>query len=386
MKIISKSGTKVKARLSGDISVWGRNNAISFSNQIDELAEEYEELEIQVHCYGGDVMEGIAMCNVLKHADIKVTAVVIGLAASMGTIFLLACDKVYMYKNTYQMIHEALTGAYGNSTTLKKVAETLDKISGILYQHYKDKMPENKHAEIEKFMDGEDHWLTAQECKELGIIDGVIDKDGIEVPTAMLQAKSQEKESFKQYFSASLERNGESSPKEPKIKSTMKEVLIAKILAKNFVGVSATSADELGEELLAFAESASKERDELKAKLDQLELDQVERQKTEVKNYLDNAEKTGAIQNSQRAFYENLCKDTEGFESVKNILGSATPQKPPTISSQFDDSSKKEENTEKWTFEDYQAKSPEKLEAMAKTDWEKFSTLYENQFGVKPEK
>ncbi|WP_044213635.1 head maturation protease, ClpP-related [Flammeovirga sp. OC4] len=382
MKIISKKGKTVKARLYGDIGVWGRNNALSFSNQIAELDDDYEELDLYMHCYGGEVFEGLAMFNVLRNSNLKVKGYVEGVAASMGTVLLLACDEVYMYKNTYQMIHEALAGAYGNSHVMREMAKNLETVSTQLYEHYKDKMPENKHAEIEKFMDGKDHWLTPKECEELGLIDGVIDKKGLEIPKSLLQAKGN-KDSFQNYFS------NYSKEIIPKVKSTMKETIIAKIMAKNFKGVVASTADELGEQLLAYAEGLTSENAGLKAKLEDLEKAQKDRQKEVVKNFLDQAQASGKIQESQRAFYNDLCKTEEGFTSVKEILNSANPTPPnrPTIKDQMEESGKgKSEDKSTWTFQDYQDKAPNELEKMVDEDFEKFSALYENQFGVKPEK
>src|SRR5699024_10111986 len=95
-----------------------------------------------------------------------------GLAASIATCIAMGADKVVMPANAMMMIHNAWTLAMGNSNDLRKQADDLDKINQTVFQSYLDKNPEIDHALLQQYMD-EETWLTASECKELGLIDEI---------------------------------------------------------------------------------------------------------------------------------------------------------------------------------------------------------------------
>lgn len=103
------------------------------------------------------------------------TTTVNGLAASMGSVILMAGDKRQMNVGSRIMIHEASTIAMGDSRSLRKTADLLEGISAEIAGIYADRTGGDE-KKIRNLMFAET-WMTADEAKANGFIDTVI-KDG----------------------------------------------------------------------------------------------------------------------------------------------------------------------------------------------------------------
>lgn len=148
-----------------------QTSAVSFKQALNSLGD-VEEIDININSPGGSVFSGIAIYNMIKNHPAKITAHVQGLAASIATCIAMAADKVVMPSNSMLMIHNAWSMGIGNAKDLRKLADDLDKINQTIFQSYIDKNPKIDHAILQNMMD-EETWLTASECKELGLIDEV---------------------------------------------------------------------------------------------------------------------------------------------------------------------------------------------------------------------
>ena len=138
-------------------------------------------IEIEINTPGGSVFEGQRIYNALREMSargVEITATVNGLAASMGSVILMAGDKRRMTAGSRVMIHEASTIAAGDARALKKQAELLESISAEIAGIYSERTGMDEE-EIREMMMAET-WMTADEAKEKGFVD-VILKDGKEV-------------------------------------------------------------------------------------------------------------------------------------------------------------------------------------------------------------
>lgn len=141
------------------------------------LTDDIEQIDVHINSIGGNVMEGVAIYNLLRRHKANVTVYVDGFACSIASVIAMSGDRVIMPKNAMMMIHNCWTVAIGNATELRKTAEALDKImEGGRYAYLSkagDKLTEEKLMEL---LEAETY-LTSTECYELGLCDEVEERE-----------------------------------------------------------------------------------------------------------------------------------------------------------------------------------------------------------------
>ena len=81
-----------------------------------------KDLTIYINSDGGSVPAGITIANMIKRHDGHTVGVVDGWAASIASVIFMACDELYMPKNTFLMIHKPSAMALGNADDMLRVA------------------------------------------------------------------------------------------------------------------------------------------------------------------------------------------------------------------------------------------------------------------------
>jgi len=168
--------------IAGDSYDWWSGEIIQSSTSADFLQKELEAhpgvrvINLYVNSNGGEVMEAMAIRNQLKRHPAFVTAYVDGFACSAASFILTGCDKVVMYSNTMQMLHDMWTSACGNYRELRKTADDLEKISignrAAYVEKSGGKLTEAQVAEIL----ANESWLTAKECLDYGLCDEIVEE------------------------------------------------------------------------------------------------------------------------------------------------------------------------------------------------------------------
>ena len=151
---------------------------MSINNVVCAADDALESVEVEINSPGGSVFEGQRIYNALRGISargVEVTTTVNGLAASMGSVILMAGDKRRMNAGSRIMIHEASTIAMGDARALRKTADLLEGISSEIAGIYADRTGGDLKA-IRNLMFAET-WMTADEAKTNGFVDVVI-KDG----------------------------------------------------------------------------------------------------------------------------------------------------------------------------------------------------------------
>lgn len=128
-------------------------------------------IRLHINTPGGSVFDGFAIYNALKQHPATVETYIEGLAASIGSIIALAGDKVFMAENAFFMIHEPWMLVAGNAGELRKIADSLDKITGNLTSTYV-KASEQSEEQVKKWL-AEETWFTAEEAKAAGFVDEI---------------------------------------------------------------------------------------------------------------------------------------------------------------------------------------------------------------------
>lgn len=139
-----------------------------------------EDADKDIHLYinspGGSISAGMAIYDTMQFIKPDVSTICIGMAASMGTILLLAGEKGkrYALPNSEVMLHQPLGGSRGQASDIKIHAEHILKTRNTLYRII-SKRSGQPFEKVEKDSD-RDFYMSAQEAKEYGLIDKVIEK------------------------------------------------------------------------------------------------------------------------------------------------------------------------------------------------------------------
>lgn len=133
-----------------------------------------KDITMYINSPGGDVYSGMALFDTMQHIKCDVKTICVGLAASMGSMFLVGGTKGkrYALPNSRIMIHQPAHGAQGKiSDTMIAVEEGM-RLKKLLTQIMADRTGQ-PYERVENDMD-RDKWLSPEEALEYGIIDHII--------------------------------------------------------------------------------------------------------------------------------------------------------------------------------------------------------------------
>ncbi len=139
-------------------------SAKNIKSQLDGMTG---DLTVRINSYGGDVFEGHAIYNLIRHYEGGTKTVVIdGLAASAASVIAMAGDEIVMPINAMMMIHDPWTISIGSADDFRKEADVLDQIKGTIVDVYASKTDMAKD-EIAELMAVET-WLNVDEAEGMG--------------------------------------------------------------------------------------------------------------------------------------------------------------------------------------------------------------------------
>jgi ATP-dependent Clp protease protease subunit len=131
---------------------------------------------LYINSPGGSVTAGMAIYDTMNFIKPKIHTIVMGQAASMGSLLATAGDKGHRYilPNARHMIHQPLGGASGQATDVEIQARELLRWKQVLtniYVTHTGKDFDTLRNDMER-----DNFMTAQEAVDYGLADKVIDK------------------------------------------------------------------------------------------------------------------------------------------------------------------------------------------------------------------
>lgn len=134
-----------------------------------------KEISVYINSPGGSVTAGLAIYDTMQFVKCPVATYCIGQAASMGAVLLTAGAKGrrHALPNARIMIHQPWGGAEGKASdieiTAREILRLKEILNGILARHSGKKV-----EDVVKDTD-RDHFMSAEEAKEWGLIDKVIE-------------------------------------------------------------------------------------------------------------------------------------------------------------------------------------------------------------------
>lgn len=126
---------------------------------------------VKVNSPGGEVFAASTIRSILQDYPGRVTADIVGLAASAATIVVTGADVVKIRETAMYMIHDPWTIAMGNADEMRKAAEVLDKVKESLVNAYEIKTGKSRD-ELAALM-SEETWMTAEQALEMGFVDEI---------------------------------------------------------------------------------------------------------------------------------------------------------------------------------------------------------------------
>jgi ATP-dependent Clp protease, protease subunit len=135
------------------------------------------DIEFYINSPGGSVSAGLAIYDTMELIKSDVATFCVGMAASMGAVLLAggAAGKRYALPNSRVMMHQVAGGYEGTVSDarirLEEMNRAQDNLMRILAHH--------TGQDIEKVRRDcdRDYWLSADEAKEYGLVDKVLEKD-----------------------------------------------------------------------------------------------------------------------------------------------------------------------------------------------------------------
>lgn len=140
-----------------------------------------KDIYLYINSPGGSITSGMAIFDTMKYIKPDVCTICIGMAASMGAFLLSAGapGKRYALPNSEIMIHQPLGGFQGQATDIDIHAKRILRIKEILTRAMAESTNGKVDYETMVKMCERDNFLSAQEAKEIGLIDEVIVRNDI---------------------------------------------------------------------------------------------------------------------------------------------------------------------------------------------------------------
>ncbi|MBT4512139.1 MAG: ATP-dependent Clp protease proteolytic subunit [Chloroflexi bacterium] len=136
-----------------------------------------KDVSLYIHSPGGYVSSGLAIYDTMQLVRCDISTICVGMTASLAAILLGAGAKGKRYSLPHAkiMLHQPTGGVGGQASDIKIQAEEIIKtkvmLAEILAQH-SGRSVENVQKETER-----DRYLSAEEAKEWGLIDEVLNRE-----------------------------------------------------------------------------------------------------------------------------------------------------------------------------------------------------------------
>jgi len=141
-----------------------------------ESVDAKKDIQIYLNTPGGSVYAGLGIYDTMQYIAPDVATICTGIAASMGAVLLCAGaeGKRTALKHSRILIHQPMGGAEGQASDIEITAREIQKLKKELYEiiAFHSKQPYDRI-----WADGDrDYWMVANEAKEYGMIDEVLER------------------------------------------------------------------------------------------------------------------------------------------------------------------------------------------------------------------
>lgn len=359
MRYRRKNNDTAEMKFYGTISTWW-NGADDFTSTLNEIQSAYKNLEIKLHCYGGEVFEGSAIYNAISQSSLNITWEIVGIAASMASIVMLAKGDIKMCENAFVMIHVPSAITIGNANDHFSTGKLLKNMQQNFSKAYARKTGKSE-TDVDAWLDGTDHWFNADECLALKLVDEIIPPID-EAPPAKPDSKTTVENVYARYTAILSQNNFIENKKQKMDKQS--------IVQKFNLSVSADASDTAV--LDALCASFTKKDERILA----LEKEQKENLSTQANALIEMRAKALNVvfTDDQKESFKKVA-ESAGLATLGTVLNSMKAT--PVIKDMVNNGGKPAgdaEDRSAWTLATWNEKDPEGLEKLNEAEKEKLYT------------
>lgn len=158
----------------------------------DELNSGSGDITVWINSPGGDCVAASQIYTMLMDYKGNVTVKIDGIAASAASVIAMAGTKVLMAPTALMMIHNPMTGAFGDHEDMQKAIEMLNEVKESIINAYEIRTNLSR-AKLSHLMSSET-WMNAKKAIELGFADEILtdEKTVADVPAFAFSSKAVE--------------------------------------------------------------------------------------------------------------------------------------------------------------------------------------------------
>jgi ATP-dependent Clp protease protease subunit len=133
-----------------------------------------KDIAMYINSPGGVVSSGLSIYDTMQYIRPKVSTLVVGQAASMGSLLLCAGEKGMRFSlpNSRVMVHQPSGGFQGQASDIalhaKEILELKERLNRIYEKH-----TGQDYDTVEKALD-RDNFMTAEQARDWGLIDTIV--------------------------------------------------------------------------------------------------------------------------------------------------------------------------------------------------------------------
>lgn len=146
------------------------NRDIDFVVQLENLCKIYGQVDVRINSNGGSVRHGSAMIAAIQRHQDRVHTYNDGMCASIAADIWMSAQNRHMAENAMLMIHAPSGACYGTAQDMRKYADTLEDLAQGTIELMATATGQELATIKAAYYDGEDHFLTAKQCIEIGLL------------------------------------------------------------------------------------------------------------------------------------------------------------------------------------------------------------------------
>lgn len=135
------------------------------------------DVVVNINSPGGDYFEGLAIYNLLREHQGRVTVKILGIAASAASVIAMAGDEVQIARAGFLMIHNAWVSTSGDRHQLRDTAEWLEPFDATAADIYAVRTGIDT-VELATMLDKET-WIGGADAVERGFADSLLSSDQV---------------------------------------------------------------------------------------------------------------------------------------------------------------------------------------------------------------